>query len=304
MDVLSLLHLELLATGDRAFSSKGHDAPAPTRARRHRARSRSTASTRCAGSAGCRAIPTSRRRPRSITSTGSLGHGRLQGARPRAGRPHAGAPRRRVYVITGDGELQEGQFWESLQPTANRGLRRDHRDRRPQQAAVRHMGLARSPTSATWRRKVAAFGWAVARCDGHDVAAVRAAIGGLQADAGGRPQLLIADTVKGRGVSFMEPHDLPVRRRRALRLPLRRAGRRRVRARAGRAASPHSTRAWSASAQPPVALEEPARLDAATGAAGAPAAAGGRLRRGARARRRRAARTSSRWTATSTSTPA
>ena len=51
--------------------------------------------------------------------------------------------------------------------------------------------------------KVRAFGWAVARCDGHDPAAIEAALARL-ADSGARPRMLIADTVKGKGVSFME----------------------------------------------------------------------------------------------------
>ena len=58
--------------------------------------------------------------------------------------------------------------------------------------------------------KVAAFGWAVDRCDGHDLAEVRTALARLEAHSAGRPKLLVADTVKGRGVSFMEPHELPL----------------------------------------------------------------------------------------------
>ena len=109
-----------------------------------------------------------------VTSTGSLGMGDLEGQGAScsptalAGRPG------RVYVLTGDGELQEGQFWESLQPTANRGLDEIT-------VIVDHNKLQ----SDTWvsevsdlgdlEAKVAAFGWAVGRCDGNDIARAGAA---------------------------------------------------------------------------------------------------------------------------------
>jgi transketolase len=109
----------------------------------------------------------------------------------------------RVYVLTGDGELQEGQFWESLQPTANQGIHEIT-------VIVDHNKIQ----SDTWvdevsalgdiEARVAAHGWAVGRCDGNDVAAVRDGLADLRERADGRPQLLIADTRKGAGVSFME----------------------------------------------------------------------------------------------------
>src|SRR5205085_12225616 len=52
-----------------------------------------------------------------------------------------------------------------------------------------------------------AFGWAVAECDGHDIAAFAATLDSLGDER--RPQVVIAHTPKGSGVSFMEPHDLP-----------------------------------------------------------------------------------------------
>ena len=53
-----------------------------------------------------------------------------------------------------------------------------------------------------------AFGWAVGRCDGNDIRALVGRARGARGRAGDRPKLLVADTVKGAGVSFMEPHDL------------------------------------------------------------------------------------------------
>jgi transketolase len=104
--------------------------------------------------------------------------------------------------MTGDGELQEGQIWESLAGAANDGLGEIT-------AIVDHNRIQ----SDTWvesvsalgdlREKFASFGWHVARCDGHDLAAVKRTLDELR-PLTDRPKVLIADTIKGRGVSFME----------------------------------------------------------------------------------------------------
>ena len=113
----------------------------------------------------------------------------------------AGRPRR-IFVLTGDGELQEGQLWESLASAANRGLGEIV-------AVVDHNKIQ----SDTWVSRVSdlgdveakfrAFGWHVSRCDGHDVAAIERVMRSLDAVTD-RPKVVIADTVKGRGVDFME----------------------------------------------------------------------------------------------------
>ncbi|MGE0043492.1 MAG: transketolase C-terminal domain-containing protein [Vicinamibacterales bacterium] len=109
----------------------------------------------------------------------------------------------RTYVLTGDGELQEGQFWESLVSAANHGLSGIT-------AIVDHNKLqsdtfvARVSDLGDLEAKFASFGWHVARVDGHDPAAIEAALAGARADEA-RPSVIIADTVKGKGVSFMEP---------------------------------------------------------------------------------------------------
>ena len=117
--------------------------------------STSSRSTSCAASDGLPGHPDVAATPEVVTNTGSLGMGDLEGARGSCSPTAWPAAQGRVFVLTGDGELQEGQFWESLQPAANRGLRRDHRDRRPQQDPVGHLGRARSATSATSRRSCA-----------------------------------------------------------------------------------------------------------------------------------------------------
>jgi transketolase len=98
--------------------------------------------------------------------------------------------------------LQEGQIWESLQSVANQRLGEIT-------VIVDHNKIQ----SDTWvedvgplgdlEAKFASFGWRVARCDGHDFAALDTALADLHATPG-LPQVLIADTVKGKGVSFME----------------------------------------------------------------------------------------------------
>jgi transketolase len=134
-------------------------------------------------------------------NSGSLGMGISKG------RGMAWAKRRlgrggRVVVMVGDGELQEGQNWEALQAGAYQRLdnlivvvdRNElQSDRRTEEI------LALGDLEA----KLGAFGWNVASCDGHDFASLRAAFGRLRAVLE-RPSILVARTIKGRGVSFME----------------------------------------------------------------------------------------------------
>lgn len=140
--------------------------------------------------------------PHITTNTGSLGMG-VSKAKGMVEAAAIGAEAiERVFVLLGDGELQEGQLWESLQGATNRGLDKIT-------AIVDHNKIQ----SDTWVENVSnlgqledkfgAFGWHVERCDGHDFGQIQSA---LQAVKGvsGRPQVIIADTIKGRGVSFME----------------------------------------------------------------------------------------------------
>jgi transketolase len=207
MDILAWLHLEVLGEEDRYFSSKGHDAPALYSVLIGTGRlpfERIHGLRRLGGLPG---HPDVVQMPEVSTSTGSLGMGISKATGfARAGRLQG--RRRRVFVLTGDGELQEGQFWESLGPAANGGFGEIT-------AIVDHNKL-QSDTFVSQvsdlgdlERKLEAFGWAVARCDGNDVRALAGALGELDAESE-RPKLLVADTLKGAGVSFMEPHELPV----------------------------------------------------------------------------------------------
>jgi len=206
LDIVSWLQLEVLGERDRYFSSKGHDAPGLYSVLIGLGRlpfEQLFALRRLGGLPGHPDVLTT---PQVVTNTGSLGMG-ISKARGFVLADRLAGRSGDVFVLTGDGELQEGQFWESLQPTANRKLGEIT-------VIVDHNKLQ----SDTWvskvsdlgelEAKVASFGWATARCDGNDVGAFAQALAALREAEAGRPKLLVADTLKGSGVSFMEPHAL------------------------------------------------------------------------------------------------
>ena len=108
----------------------------------------------------------------------------------------AGTPRR-IFVLTGDGELQEGQFWESLAAGRERPVLARSPSSSTTTRSSRTPGSTASATSATSRPSSRAFGWHVDRCDGHDLAGHRGGARALARAATDRPRLIIADTVKG-----------------------------------------------------------------------------------------------------------
>jgi transketolase len=205
LDIVSWLHLEVLGDGDRYFSSKGHDVPGLYAVLAALGRIDFELIHRLRRLDGLPGHPDVVATPEVVASTGSLGMG-ISKARGFVYADRALGRSGRVYVLTGDGELQEGQFWESLQQTANRRVHeitaivdRNHVQSDTWVSEVNDLGDLRA--------KVAAFGWAVEACNGHDFDALAAALRSLEADE--RPGLLVADTLKGAGVSFMEPHSLP-----------------------------------------------------------------------------------------------
>lgn len=108
----------------------------------------------------------------------------------------------RVFVLTGDGELQEGQFWESLISAANNKMDDlvviiDH-NKLQSDTLVAHVS-----DLGDLEAKLNAFGWHVARCDGNDLEQFSSTLEACLAVTG-KPKIIIADTVKGKGVSFME----------------------------------------------------------------------------------------------------
>lgn len=108
----------------------------------------------------------------------------------------------RVYCVLGDGELDEGAVWESAMSAA-----KYHVDNltavvdfnKVQLDGTVEEVMPLGDLCAKW----AAFGWHVLRCDGHDLAALDTAFDAA-ATHRGQPTVIVADTVKGKGVSFME----------------------------------------------------------------------------------------------------
>jgi transketolase len=109
----------------------------------------------------------------------------------------------RVIVMTGDGELQEGQNWEAFTSAAHQRVgnlwaivdRNELQSDRPTEEI-----LALGDLEA----KLRAFGWHVEACDGHDHGALATAFAAMRAAQEDVPKILVAHTIKGRGVSFME----------------------------------------------------------------------------------------------------
>jgi transketolase len=135
-------------------------------------------------------------------SSGSLGHGLSVGVgMALAGRLDEADYR--VYVLLGDGELDEGQVWAAAMSAAHFHLGNlvaivDRNRVSVDGDTDEVMGL--EPLAEKWQ----AFGWSVVEIDGHDLSEVLHALGTLPPADGECPTVLIAHTVAGKGVSFME----------------------------------------------------------------------------------------------------
>ncbi|MEU8759643.1 transketolase C-terminal domain-containing protein [Streptomyces sp. NPDC048659] len=200
-DIVSRLLLEELdrpfeADGDVYFSSKGHDAPGLYAAMiglglldedlLHRLR-------RIDGLPGHPDVGT----PGMLFNTGSLGMG-ISKAKGLVLAHRLTGRTSRVVVMTGDGELQEGQNWEALPSAARHGM--------GELTVVVDHNRLQSDTYVTdvsdlgdLAGKFTAAGWGVLRCDGHDPRQLAAAFARRAADHPDRPVVIIADTVKGGG---------------------------------------------------------------------------------------------------------
>ena len=134
-------------------------------------------------------------------STGSLGQGLPMGAGSAlAARLQRSA--RRVFVLVSDAECNEGALWEAVMFAAHHRLANLTAivDLNGQQAlGYTDQVLSLTPLAARWR----AFGWDVHEVDGHDVAGLTRTIGSLDTRSG-PPHVLVARTVFGKGVSYME----------------------------------------------------------------------------------------------------
>jgi transketolase len=185
---------------DIYFSSKGHDAPghyAVMYALGVIPREQFINLRRYGGTHGHPDVSI----PGMEANTGSLGMG-ISKAKGMALAKRFTGHTGRVFVMTGDGELHEGQIWESLQTTAHQGIGNvwaivDHNKIQTDLPVEKIISLR------SLEEKFAAFGWHVDRCDGHDFAAMSDTFARM-GEVLDKPKILIADTIKGRGISFME----------------------------------------------------------------------------------------------------
>ena len=134
-------------------------------------------------------------------STGALGHGLSFGVGTALAAMKDAIPSR-TFVVIGDGECQEGSIWEAALFAAQAELDDmtvivDHNKLQAMGKLEEIVGL--DSLAAKWK----AFGWAVTEIDGHDLDQIRGAFKNLPLEKK-KPNCIIAHTVKGKGISFME----------------------------------------------------------------------------------------------------
>lgn len=209
MDILTWLYFDELKgninnnfaiDGDIFFSSKGHDAPALYSVLIgfgkidfefiHNLR-------RLDGLPGHPDVST----PNIITNTGSLGMG-ISKAKGMIIANRLLGVKSNVFVLTGDGELQEGQIWESLLSAVNNQMSEltviiDHNKLQSDTLVENVSSLGEIES------KFSAFGWNVFRCDGNNINEFSKILKKSKENTNA-PKVIIADTIKGKGVPFME----------------------------------------------------------------------------------------------------
>ncbi|CAM2007659.1 transketolase [Acanthopleuribacter pedis] len=214
VDLLTVLYFQELQLTDAAFSdwnrprfvlSKGHACPA------HYAVAALAGLLPMSELGGLRKInralqghPHVGATPFVEASTGSLGQGFSIALGMALGFHHRGVDLP-VFAMLGDGELQEGQVWETAMFAAHYRLNRfcaviDYNKLQSDARNSEIMGL--EPLGDKWR----SFGWAVQEIDGHDLEAIQAAFGAFHQEKD-KPTVIIAHTIKGKGVGYME--DIP-----------------------------------------------------------------------------------------------
>lgn len=133
-------------------------------------------------------------------TTGSLGHGLSMavGMAMALKMNHSSA---KVYIILGDGECEEGTVWEAALSASAFGL--DNLIAILDCNQIQKMDYVEKVIGKTkWYEKWSSFGWSVEDVGGHDVEALKNML--KKETAPGKPRLLIAETIKGKGVSIME----------------------------------------------------------------------------------------------------
>lgn len=135
--------------------------------------------------------------------SGSLGQGLSAANGMSLAARYLGLSEPRFFVLIGDGELQEGQIWEAAMTAGHYGLENviaiiDRNFFQGDAAIVETMTL--EPIVEKWQ----AFNWQVQTAEGHDFVSLSTAFSAFEE---GKPKLIIANTVKGKGVSFMEKNN-------------------------------------------------------------------------------------------------
>ncbi len=188
---------------DRFILAKGHCAPAlyATLASRGYFPTEELMSLRKLGSR-LQGHPDSNLVPGVEVSTGSLGQGLSIAAGMACGLRLDGASQT-VFTLLGDGECEEGQVWEAAMFSSHNKL--DNLV-----AIIDHNGLQIDGATADvcnpddLSERFRAFGWDVVEVDGHDIAALVEVLQTCKETRNGKPHMVLAQTVKGKGVSFME----------------------------------------------------------------------------------------------------
>ncbi len=187
---------------DRFVLSKGHAAPVIYAALAERGYfSKDLLGTLRQYGSMLQGHPDMKKVPGVEISTGSLGQG-LSVANGMALSAKVSKEDFRTYVLMGDGELQEGQIWEAAMTAAHYKLDNicafvDFNNLQIDGNVDKVMGV--EPLDKKWE----AFGWNVLKIDGHDMEAILDALAKAK-ECKGKPTVIIAETTKGKGVSFME----------------------------------------------------------------------------------------------------
>lgn len=211
IDILTVLYWKFLKHDpkdpaweerDRFVLSKGHACPAlyAVMAKRGYFPHEELMTLRKLGSP-LQGHPDRMRLPGIEFSTGSLGQG-LSVAVGMALAAKMGKKGWKAYAVLGDGEMQEGQCWEAFMSAPkwkldNLVMILDHNNGQIDGPVDQVMNI--EPVTD----KLKAFGWEVQAIDGHDLDAIEKALAAAQ-KAGGKPHAIVAKTIKGKGVSFME----------------------------------------------------------------------------------------------------
>ncbi len=202
VEILVTLYFKVMdeSKGDRFILSKGHAAPLLYAVLMEKGVLPPETDSLRKLSSPLKGHPDALRTPGVEVSSGSLGNG-LSVAAGLASALRLDGSGGRVYCLLGDGELDEGLVWEAAMLAGSLGLENLTAvvDRNMLQIDGCTEDLVRlEPLADKWR----AFNWRVYQCDGHSFPQLHEALQQAQSDGG--PSVLIARTVKGKGVSFME----------------------------------------------------------------------------------------------------